>query len=227
MERERADGARIPGRKGRRLGLAKQTRRIIAAVLALAIAAASAPAERPAERGAKEGSLAGRLLVALPEMTDPRFQETVIYLVDHNESGAFGLVVNRPLGEIPLADLMARLGVEPKGAEGTLGIFYGGPVEPGRGFVLHSADYESASTRYLGGGFALSLGLSVLRDIAAGEGPARSLVIFGYAGWGPGQLESEIARGGWVTVEGDPALVFDADNETKWRRALARYGVDL
>lgn len=207
--------------------MTRHARRIIAAALALVFAAALAPAERPAERSAKEGSLAGRLLVALPEMTDPRFQETVIYLVDHNESGAFGLVVNRPLGEIPIAELMSRLGVEPKGAKGALSIFYGGPVEPGRGFVLHSADYEGASTRYLGGGFALSLGLSVLRDIAAGAGPAHSLVIFGYAGWGPGQLESEIARGGWVTVEGDPALVFDADNETKWRRALARFGIDL
>ena len=172
---------------------------------------------------AQAGSLSGLVLVASEGMPDPRFQETVIYLVDHDESGAFGLVVNKPRGAGPIGALLDQLGIEHDDDEvhgGSITVHYGGPVEPDIGFVLHSADYAIDVTRPVSDEIAFTASAEVLRDIARGEGPRRSLLLFGYCGWGPAQLENELARGDWAIIEADPDLVLGTDHESKWRRAL-------
>ena len=170
--------------------------------------------------------LAGRVLVASEHMPDPRFQETVIYLVDHDENGAFGLVVNKPISTAPIEGLLDRLGIDldDKGLDalrsGPITLHYGGPVQPEIGFLLHSAEYAIRGTRVLSGAFALTTNLEVLVDVAFGHGPRRSLLIFGYSGWGPSQLEGELARGDWAVIDADPDLVLGTDHESKWRRLL-------
>ena len=172
-------------------------------------------------------SLIGRLLVATDDVRDPRFRRTVIYMVHHDTTGAMGLVVNRPLGDGPLADLLERLGRDSEGVAGTIRVHYGGPVEPGRGFVLHTADWTGSESRAIRGGVALSTDPAILSAIADGTGPRRFLFALGYAGWSPGQLEAEIERGAWITIPADEALVFDADAGSKWERAMARRPIDL
>jgi putative transcriptional regulator len=167
-------------------------------------------------------SLAGRLLVAAPGMRDPRFAETVIYLVRHDRSGAMGLVVNKPLGDISLAALRERFGRPPGGAQGSISVFWGGPVDPGRAFMLHTLDFKAKGTVVVDGRFALSGDPSILEAIAAGTGPRHKLLAVGHAGWGPGQLEGEMEAEGWITAAADESLVFDGDHAGKWRRALAR-----
>ena len=169
-------------------------------------------------------SLTGKVLVAGEGMPDPRFQETVIYLVDHDANGAFGLVVNKPSAIGPIAALLDELGIEADeygfDVQGSVTLHYGGPVEPDRGFVLHSADYEVDGTQQVSSGIALTVSSEVLVDIALGQGPRRSLIIFGYSGWGPAQLEGELARGDWTVTDADPDLVLGTDHESKWRRSL-------
>ena len=169
-------------------------------------------------------SLTGKVLVAGEGMPDPRFQETVIYLVDHDANGAFGLVVNKPSAIGPIAALLDELGIEADeyglDVQGSVTLHYGGPVEPDRGFVLHSADYEVDGTQQVSSGIALTVSSEVLVDIALGHGPRRSLIIFGYSGWGPSQLEGELARGDWTVTDADPDLVLGTDHESKWRRSL-------
>jgi len=184
--------------------------------------AGQTPPARP-----KAGGLAGQLLVATSELKDPRFVRTVIYMVQHDPGGAMGLVVNRPLGETPLAALLEGLGIEGNGAKGGIRLHYGGPVEPRRGFVLHTTDYASESTRVVSGGIAVTVGTEILRAIGTGTGPRRSLVALGYAGWASGQLEGEIAAGAWVVVPADEGLVFDQNYEKKWDRAMARRTIQL
>ena len=169
-------------------------------------------------------SLTGKVLVAGEGMPDPRFQETVIYLVDHDANGAFGLVVNKPSAIGPIAALLDELGIEADeygfDVQGSVTLHYGGPVEPDRGFILHSADYEVDGTQQVSSGIALTFSSEVLVDIALGQGPRRSLIIFGYSGWGPAQLEGELARGDWTVTDADPDLVLGTDHESKWRRSL-------
>lgn len=172
-------------------------------------------------------SLTGHLLAAMPQMQDPRFARAVIYLCAHNQDGAMGLVVNRLLDDVTWPALMKQLGIE---AEATAGndrrIHFGGPVEVGRGFVLHSADYVESGTLMVGGNVALTATLEILRAIGRGAGPKRSLLALGYAGWGPGQLDSEIQANGWLSVTADEDLVFDTQHGDKWQRALGKLGVD-
>jgi putative transcriptional regulator len=173
-------------------------------------------------------SLAGQLLVAAPDLQDPNFRETVVYLVHHDQAGAMGLVVNRVLGTGPLDEMLEGLGMPPDGAPDLeLRVHYGGPVEPARGFMLHSPDYRAEDTVVLSDLVALTVSPGILQDIAAGKGPRRSLFALGYAGWGPEQLESELAAGAWVVVEPDAELLFDEQPETKWQRAFDRRGIDL
>jgi putative transcriptional regulator len=173
-------------------------------------------------------SLAGQLLVAAPDLQDPNFRETVVYLVHHDQAGAMGLVVNRVLGTGPLDEMLEGLGMPPDGAADLeLRVHYGGPVEPARGFMLHSPDYRAEDTVVLSDLVALTVSPGILQDIAAGKGPRRSLFALGYAGWGPEQLESELAAGAWVVVEPDAELLFDEQPETKWQRAFDRRGIDL
>ena len=169
-------------------------------------------------------SLTGKVLVAGEGMPDPRFQETVILLVNHDANGAFGLVVNKPSAIGPIAALLDQLGIEADeygfDVQGSVTLHYGGPVDPDRGFVLHSADYEVDGTQQVSSGIALTFSSEVLVDIALGQGPRRSLIIFGYSGWGPAQLEGELARGDWTVTDADPDLVLGTDHESKWRRSL-------
>ena len=195
-------------------------------VLGLALASTgSGPA--PRVDGGDAPSLTGQLLVATDDLRDPRFQHTVIYMVHHDASGAMGLVVNQPLADAPLAPLLEKLGRDSKGATGTIRIHYGGPVEPGKGFVLHTSDWAGGESHVVRDGVAFTTDPAVFDAVARGTGPRRSLFAIGYAGWGPGQLEAEIARGDWITVSGDEALIFGDDAGSKWERAMERRKIAL
>lgn len=169
----------------------------------------------------------GHLLAAMPQMEDPRFERSVIYLCAHNAEGAMGLVVNRLFDAITFPDLLEQLTIETGPKTEQIRVHFGGPVESGRGFVLHTDDYVRDGTLKVRSGFALTATVDILKAIAVGEGPRRSLLALGYSGWGPGQLESEIAANGWLVVPADPTIVFDQELEDKWQRALAATGVSV
>lgn len=173
-------------------------------------------------------SLTGQLLVAMPQMLDARFARSVVYICAHSdEAGAIGLVINKLLGSATMGELFAQLDISPTGAVGSRPVHFGGPVEGGRGFVLHSADYSEEATLVVDDNIALTATLDVLRAIGRGEGPRQSLFALGYAGWAPGQLDAEIQANGWLSVPADAAIIFDPDHDQKWQRALAKLGVDL
>jgi putative transcriptional regulator len=198
---------------------------IMAAMLfpaALLRAALPAPADIP-----QHDSLAGQLLIAAPTMSDPRFYQTVILMVRHDRDGAFGIVVNRPMQERSLASLLAALGSNDTAPEGTIRIFAGGPVQPEMGFVVHSTDYRRPETLDIDARVAMTASRDILRDIARKQGPKWSLLAFGYAGWGAGQLEGEIERRGWFTAPNDAALIFEQDRDKVWDEAMKRRTQDL
>jgi putative transcriptional regulator len=172
-------------------------------------------------------SLTGQVLIASPEMGDPRFSHTVILMLRHNASGAFGIVINHPLGERPLAKLLEALGEKDDGTTGSLQIFSGGPVQPEAGFVIHSTDYHRADTIDIDAHVAMTASREILQDIIHKRGPQKSLVAFGYAGWAPGQLEGEIMQHGWYTASQDSKLIFDEDRAKVWDAAMARRTQDL
>lgn len=174
--------------------------------------------------GAQQESpyLNGQLLVAAPDMPDPRFAETVIYMVRHNQDGAMGLIVNRPMAEGPLVSLLRALGIEDEPASGEAVIHYGGPVDPTKVFVVHSDDYIAQSTTRASQGVSVTASAEIMRAIARGNGPRQSLLLLGYAGWAPGQLEAEIKQGGWFSIPADKSLIFEGDPDTIWKRALDR-----
>ena len=171
--------------------------------------------------------LAGQLLVATPELDDPNFENTVVLIVSHDKNGALGLVVNDMVMERPFASLMADLGLDPEGATGDVRVFAGGPVQRDKGFVLHSTEYARPETLVIDGRFSLTTSAGIFRDMAVGKGPKKALVVFGYAGWGPGQLEREIAQHGWFTEPADPAFVFDEPPQRMWQDAIERRPRDL
>ncbi len=173
------------------------------------------------------GGLAGQLLVASEDMGDPRFVQTVILMVRHDAAGAMGVVVNRPVGEMPIATLLEGIGLGSAGVSGTARLHYGGPVEPRQGLTLHTTDYAIGGTLRIAKDIALTVDTEILRAIGTGRGPKRHLIALGYAGWAPGQLESEIKAGGWILVPADESLVFDENHEKKWERAMARRQIDL
>lgn len=195
-------------------------------MVALGVAALASPGAFEAYGQADPG-LAGQLLVATEKMPDPRFFRTVIYMLQHDATGARGLVVNRPLGDMRLADVLERFGLDGRDGGDGIRVHYGGPVDPGRGFVLHTADYAGAGSRVIAGGIAVTTDVEILNAMARGQGPRRSLLALGFAGWAPGQLEGEIRRGGWISVLSDEAIVFDDDHARKWERAMARRRIDL
>ena len=172
-------------------------------------------------------SLAGQLLVASPDMGDPRFLHTVILVVQHNQDGAFGIVINRPAKEISLAKLLEALGQDSTGIQGQVQIFAGGPVEPQVGFIVHSSDYHRTGTIDIDGRVAMTASPEMLRDIGRNEGPRNRLIAFGFAGWGPGQLEGELALDAWFTVPEEPGLVFDADRQKLWDELVKRRTIPL
>ncbi len=155
-------------------------------------------------------------------MSDPRFEQTVILIVEDDATGALGIVVNRPVGEQPLASLLDAVGEKSAGVGGSVRVFAGGPVQPEVGFVVHSAEYKRTHTIAVNDRLSVTSNVTILRDIAAKSGPAKTLVAFGYAGWGPQQLDKEIEAGAWATAEADPTLVFDADRDTLWDNVWAR-----
>jgi putative transcriptional regulator len=171
--------------------------------------------------------LTGQLLVAMPQMRDPRFARSVIYMCAHSADGAMGLVVNRRVGSITFDDLLKQLNIGPNKRSDEIRIHFGGPVEQGRGFVLHSSDYLQSGSLRVDEQVALTATLDILKEMAAGGGPRKSLLALGYAGWGPGQLDAEIQANGWLSVSSDEALVFDADLDNKWERAIGKIGIDF
>jgi putative transcriptional regulator len=180
------------------------------------------------------GFLDGQLLVAMPGMPDPRFARTVIYVCAHSPEGAMGLVINQPAPNIEFPHLLEQLEIIPSSSGIRLPtsaehfpVLKGGPVETGRGFVLHSADFFiDKSTLPIDEGISLTATVDILRAIAAGEGPKKAVLALGYAGWGAGQLETEIHENGWLHCAPDAGLVFDGSFDTKYDRALRKIGID-
>ena len=189
---------------------------------------------RKSRRSSGNGYLDGQLLMAMPSMSDKRFQRSVIYLCAHSEDGAMGLIINQPAPEMKLPGLLSQLGIIGKSdrknipraiQEKTVNV--GGPVETGRGFVLHSADYFAENaTLQIDATFSLTATIDVLKAMADGGGPKRSLLALGYAGWAPGQLENEIQANGWLHCTADPDLVFDDDFNGKYQRGLDKLGIN-
>ena len=175
----------------------------------------------------KPDSLTGNLLVAMPQMQDPRFARTVIYMCVHNEDGAMGLVVNRLADSVTFPELLEQLNIGPESKTDDIRVHFGGPVESGRGFVLHSADYKQGGTVIVNDTIALTATVDILKAIAKGAGPQRCLLALGYAGWGPGQLDGEIQQNAWLHVPADDELIFDTDLDSKWERAAAKIGIAM
>ena len=176
----------------------------------------------PAADPASTASLTGQLLIAAPTIGDPRFAHTVILMVKHDKDGALGIVINRPVGEQSIASLLESTGEDVSGIEGNLRVFAGGPVQPDLGFVIHSPEYRRDETLDVDGRVAMTASRQILRDIGHHRGPQKTLFALGYAGWGPGQLENEMARHDWFTTPEEPKLIFDDDREHLWDDAMAR-----
>lgn len=170
--------------------------------------------------------LSGQLLIAMPGMRDPRFAKTVIYICAHSADGAMGLVVNKVLDSLSFPDLLEQLGLDCSGAGERINVHFGGPVESGRGFVLHTSDYAQEATLVVDDGVGLTATVDILKAIAAGSGPKRCFLALGYSGWGPGQLDQEFMRNGWLNVSPDDDLVFGPDLDGKWDQAMDKIGID-
>ena len=190
---------------------------------------------RRTDKSPKRGFLDGQMLIAMPSMRDERFARSLIYMCAHSSDGAMGIVVNHPAKNVTFPELLVQLEVIPAadrillppGAE-TLKVLKGGPVETGRGFVLHSADFFiENSTLPIDNGICLTATLDILKAIARGNGPESAVLALGYAGWAPGQLETEIQENGWLNCDADPELIFGTDVEGKYARAMRKIGIDL
>jgi putative transcriptional regulator len=189
---------------------------------------------RKSPEKAARGYLDGQMLIAMPSMRDERFARSLIYVCAHSSEGAMGIVVNQPAANINFPDLLVQLEVIPAAdlielprRAGTVKVLKGGPVETGRGFVLHSADYFKAeSTLPIDESVCLTATIDILRDIAKGAGPDKALLALGYAGWAPGQLENEIQNNGWLNCPADPEIIFDPEVDRKYTRALGKIGID-
>src|SRR5712672_2538747 len=190
---------------------------------------------RPLPRSEKRGYLDGQMLIAMPTMGDERFSRSLIYMCAHSSEGAMGIIVNQPAAHITFPDLLVQLEVIPPAdliqlppRAGGVRVLKGGPVETGRGFVLHSADFFiENSTLPIDEGICLTATLDILKAIARGDGPVSAVLALGYAGWAPGQLENEIQENGWLHCSADSELIFGGDNEAKYGKALRKLGVDL
>ena len=171
--------------------------------------------------------LVGKFLIAMPDMGDPRFEHAVVYICAHSDDGAMGLIVNKPTPDVRFTDLLEQLSIDEGELSVDVRIHYGGPVETGRGFVLHTGDYMSgAGTMEVANGIAMTATLDILEDIATGSGPNKSMLGLGYAGWGPHQLEDEIIRNGWLVCEANEDILFGRAAEHKWTAALKTLGID-
>lgn len=169
--------------------------------------------------------LSGKLLLAMPGMSDPRFERAVIALAVHDENGAVGIGIGHKRAGISFRQLLKQLDIDPAGVPDRE-VLHGGPVEPGRGFVIHSDDWGGQDTIGIVGLGAMTGTIDVLRAIAEGRGPSRWLVALGYAGWGEGQLDDEMTRHGWFAANGSPELLFDTPAEDRWAAAFKGEGID-
>ena len=174
-----------------------------------------------------EQYLTGQLLVAMPGLEDPNFAKTVVYICAHSEEGAMGLVINRPMNALTFPEMLDQLNSPHASSSERIKVQFGGPVEAGRGFVLHSADYLQESTLAIDEQVSLTATIDILKAIAEGRGPDHCLLTLGYAGWSPGQLDNEMLANGWLTVDADETLVFDPDLDHKWDKAIEKLGIDL
>ncbi|WP_068080921.1 YqgE/AlgH family protein [Polycladidibacter stylochi] len=186
------------------------------------------------QEGDNNQYMEGQYLIAMPSMDDGRFAHSVVYVCAHSEEGAMGIILNQPVDNINFSELLKQLNILPEGDEYELPpdlrnmkVYQGGPVDTGRGFVLHSDDFflEGFSLP-IENGICLTATLEILRALAEGRGPSRALLALGYAGWAPGQLESEIQANGWLTCAADPSLVFEVQDHDKWGRALQIMGIE-
>lgn len=175
----------------------------------------------------KAGSLAGHLLIATPAIQGSCFARSVVYLCAHNEAGAMGVIVNYPVESIRLDDIFEQLDIDAQAQAQNLPVHFGGPVESNRGFVVHDADYPTEECLIASGGIAVSANVSLLQELAKGTGPKRGMLVLGYSGWAPGQLESEIETGSWIVVPATKQLMFDTASDLKWNVAIASMGIDL
>lgn len=178
-------------------------------------------------------SLIGKLLIAMPGMSDPRFDRSVVLICAHSDDGAMGLVLNRPLPDLRFDELLGQLEIDRAPDARQIAVRFGGPVEPSRGFVLHGVDGAGSETETppegqinIVPGLAMTTTRDILEDLARGDGPAQAMLALGYAGWGPGQLEGEMLANGWLTAERSDAIVFGGDDDAKWAMALRQMGVD-
>ena len=173
--------------------------------------------------------LSGQILIAMPGMADPRFERSVVLICAHSDDGAMGLIINKPLEELSFSGLLDHLNIPRAPFGRDISVHFGGPVERGRGFVLHSSDWErgeAEGTMQVPGGLEMTATINILEALAKGGGPGKALLALGYSGWGPGQLEAEIARNDWLTCEAPEGVLFGADDGGKWSAALRGMGID-
>ena len=197
---------------------------LLLAVLAVLFGAAFGVHAQPSS---PQGKYAGQLLVASPKMGDPRFEKSVVYMVEHNDEGALGLIVNKVYGKGPLAKLMQGFGMDPGDAKGRVTLHFGGPVAPDGAFILHTGDYKSPRSKPVDQSISFTTDTRILEDVASGKGPRRLLFVLGYAGWGAGQLENEMARGDWSLSEANEDRVFGDGKGDVWERIVEESKVPL
>jgi putative transcriptional regulator len=170
--------------------------------------------------------LTGKFLVAMPGMQDPRFEDTILYVCGHDATGAMGLVVNKLIDSISFRSLLDQLDIEIEGQIPIVPVHFGGPIEMGRGFVLHTTDYKNDSSVKITDDVTLTATIDILKDIARNKGPKYYLMALGYTGWSPGQLEAEIKKNGWLEIDGDVEILFKVPMESKRSKALVKLGID-
>jgi putative transcriptional regulator len=176
----------------------------------------------------RENFLEGKLLIAMPGMPDPRFEKSVIFMCAHSAKGAMGLIINKPIEGLSFRELMEKFNITMTAEGPETPILFGGPVNMGRGFVLHSADYVSANaTLTIASGISLTATTDILEAIAHGNGPSHALLALGYAGWSDGQIENEILANGWIHCDPDPELIFATEYEAKWETAIGKLGAEI
>jgi putative transcriptional regulator len=171
--------------------------------------------------------LTGSLLISMPQMRDDRFTRSVVYICAHTSDGAMGLIINKIVESVSFPELLDQLNIDTSATNKEIRVHFGGPVETGRGFVLHSADYVQDATLVIDDSVALTATVDILKSIAEGDGPDKSILALGYAGWAPGQLDQEIQANGWLSVPADNDLVFGVDPDTKWEKSMGKIGIDF
>jgi putative transcriptional regulator len=183
---------------------------------------------KPPQTESGESFLEGKLLIAMPGMPDPRFEKSVIFMCAHSAKGAMGLIVNKPIDGLSFHELMSKFNIDVTNTARNTPILFGGPVQIGRGFVLHSSDYGSnESTLAITSEISLTATTDILEAISHGHGPSKSMLALGYAGWGTGQIENEILANGWIHCDADPSLIFDTEHDAKWQTAIGKLGADV